>query len=83
MGRQGYQHGAAMNATGRLGMVLYWAGCLGSLAFVACAVFVFFNLSAGRPILIGERLELSAIFLVPAVISWVVGRAFKYILAGS
>lgn len=64
----------------RLGIVLYWAGCV---VAGLCLALVLVNLVVG--ILGGweaEALFHILVFLLLALIAWIVGLTLRYILAG-
>jgi hypothetical protein len=54
----------------RLGSVLYWLGCIVAAVFIAEAQYR----KDGYGTVIG--------FAVGALIVWLIGRAFRYVLAG-
>ena len=59
----------------RLGIVLYWAGYSLALLFAIMSLLVAFNgLISGGPI------SEACVFAVLSVVSWLWGRAMKYIL---
>jgi hypothetical protein len=60
----------------RLGNVLYWLGCILGAAIIAMGAFVW---NAGWN---GREMALLAC-LVVAIVVWAIGRAFRYILAGT
>jgi hypothetical protein len=61
---------------GRFGHVLYWVGCSVGALFLIAAV-------AGALVGRGEdRLFKVAMFAVIAGLSWITGRACRYVLAG-
>jgi hypothetical protein len=61
----------------RLGNVLYWTGCL-----VGVVVFL-----GGYLLIAGGGYKLQTLDYVligtPAIVAWLIGRAFRYILAGN
>jgi hypothetical protein len=61
----------------RLGNVLYWLGCAVGLVFFAGGYVL---ISSG-----GYRLQAFDYVLVgtPAVVAWLIGRALRYVLAGT
>ena len=62
---------------GRFGHVLYWVGCGVGALFLIAAV-------AGALLGGGEdRLSKVAAFAVIAGLSWITGRACRYVLAGT
>lgn len=63
----------------RLGNVVYWLGCgLASLSLLAAVLMVVITLQG--PIL---RLAEAALLTVIGIVCWLVGRAFRYILAST
>jgi len=59
----------------RLGLVLHWAGYCLALPFAIVSLLVALNcLISGGPI------SEACVFAVPSVVSWLLGRAMKYIL---
>jgi hypothetical protein len=60
----------------RLGDVLYWAACLiaGLFLVLAGGQFVFGGDS--------DRVIFAIILLAIAIITWLIGRAIRYVLAG-
>ena len=66
----------------RLGHVLYWAGCgAAGLLVLACIAGIVIAIQNERNV--AETIGLAAGFtLIPALASWLIGRACKYILAG-
>ena len=61
----------------RLGNVLYWAGCGIALLFVALAASQWFV--APHP----NQTFVMIASLIMAAIAWLVGRAIRYVLAGT
>jgi hypothetical protein len=59
----------------RLGDVLYWAGCVLAILTIAIGVFLSW----------GERhtWEVGVVTFVIAVLFWLIGRACRYVLAGT
>jgi hypothetical protein len=73
---------AEMTTLARLGMVLYWLGCgVACLCFIGALVSIGFGLANwtqnGPP-----GLFFGVVFAIAGVLSWLTGRACKYILAG-
>ena len=66
----------ATDMVARLGDVLYWACLLIGLAWLAVCVL---SLQSSFETLTGAKL---AFALVPAALAWLVGKAFRYVLAG-
>ena len=58
----------------RLGIVLYWAGCL----LAACLL-----LSAGALFWNGENWQAVVLIAAVGVVFWLIGRACRYVLAGT
>ena len=59
----------------RLGIVLYWGGYGLALLFAIVSLLVALDgLISGGPI------SEACVFAVPSVVSWLLGRAMKYIL---
>jgi hypothetical protein len=63
---------------GRLGNVLYWAGCGFALVFAVGGLTAAINEKD-----IVFRLTLLATGIVAALIAWLFGRACRYVLAGT
>jgi uncharacterized BrkB/YihY/UPF0761 family membrane protein len=61
----------------RLGHVLYWAGCV--LAILVIAIGVLFSWGETEKI----AWEMRVIASVIAVLFWLIGRACRYVLAGT
>jgi hypothetical protein len=61
----------------RLGNVLYWLGCL-----IAAVIFIggYLMMSGG-----GYKLQFPDYLVIglPAIVAWLIGRAFRYVLAGN
>ena len=64
----------------RLANVLYWIGSgLAAILLIAgTSVFLF----AGSSMNLADRIGISAFFLGFALLSWLIGKASRYILAG-
>lgn len=60
----------------RLGNVLYWLGCVCAALFAAIVAII--AIDPGR-----DAQVFMALFAMCALLSWVVGRALRYILAGT
>jgi hypothetical protein len=66
------------SALGRFGQVLYWAGCGFAALFFCFAVLGVLDATA-----VGKTPSaLSVLLIVASGLSWVVGRACLYVLAG-
>jgi len=61
----------------RLGIVLYWAGCI--LAGLWVLLWGTLGLSGGD---IGNPLLPSAIIFLPAIALWLLGKGLRYIFSG-
>ena len=61
----------------RLGHVLYWTGCV--LAILTIAIGVFLSLDESNTF----AWEVRVIAIVIAVLFWLIGRACRYVLAGT
>ena len=66
----------------RLGNVLYWLGCLVAAASILWAIVNAWVLFTGS-LLPMDNVVIIMISLAAAVAAWVVGRACRYILAGT
>ena len=66
----------------RLGQVLYWIGCVIALALTASYIAIL--IASREPVRVdSEMVWIGAlVFLAPAAIAWLIGRACKYILVG-
>ena len=60
----------------RLGNVLYWLACVGAVLALVLAVVVAVNPGANAQLWIG-------VYTAAAVVIWLVGRAVRYVLAGT
>jgi hypothetical protein len=60
-------------AAQRLGDVLYWFGCGIAVVALGSGVYVFIDTNASG---------LLIVFGVAAVVIWLIGRAFRYVLSG-
>lgn len=60
----------------RLGDVLYWIGCGIAVFFVLIFILVASNSGPDAPFYLG-------VYAVLAIVSWLIGRACRYILAGT
>lgn len=60
----------------RLGEILYWLGCLAAACFLAIGIWII--TATGD-----NRIGFMAFVLIPVPITWVVGRACRYLLAGT
>jgi hypothetical protein len=69
----------------RLGDVLYWAGSAVATLFLIGIVILFgvWLINAGPDITLGQAFETSAMLAVFGFLSWISGRACKYVLAGT
>jgi hypothetical protein len=61
----------------RLGQVLYWTGCIVA-ALILAAGFVLFSGTAG-----GDLLFNASLTVVAATLTFLLGRAARYVLAGT
>jgi hypothetical protein len=61
----------------RIGNVLYWLGCIVAALILIADVAIYFG--EGRAHSDGV---VFVVFLIAAIISWGIGRAARYILAG-
>lgn len=60
----------------RFGNVLYWTGCVVGALLMALALTAAFNVEGN------DRWFFTLLFGIPAVVSYLIGRALKYVLAG-
>jgi hypothetical protein len=67
----------------RLGNVLYWLGCVLAVIFAIGGLAAFFIAGAVRPITNGEIIALMVPLFALSAISWMIGRALRYILGGT
>jgi hypothetical protein len=65
----------------RLGMLLYWMG-LGIAALCKIAAIAVFVMVITNNHTASEAWMLAAFFAIAAGLSWLIGRAAKYVLAG-
>jgi hypothetical protein len=66
---------------GRLGMVLYWC-CLAIASLCEIAAFTILVMSVTNRLSASEAWMAAVSFAVIGGVSWLVGRAAKYVLAG-
>ena len=74
----------ATTAIQRLGNVLYWLGCIGAaiMAIGVLSVLAAFGGSFGGVSSPAETIFFGGISAFLALLSWLIGRACKYVLAG-
>ncbi|MPZ40606.1 MAG: hypothetical protein GEU95_21655 [Rhizobiales bacterium] len=60
----------------RLGLVLYWAGCILALPFAVIAVIALVNAPSA------DKFFYASLAGVCALVIWLVGRGCKFIFAG-
>jgi hypothetical protein len=63
----------------RIGNVLYWLGCIIAALVAGIGVFVYVAEGHGR----SDGLMMLIVFLVLAVVPWLIGRALRYVLSAT
>lgn len=61
----------------RLGEVLYWAGCIISALILTAGVLLFSGTTGG------DLLFYASLTAIAAILTFLLGRAARYVLAGS
>jgi hypothetical protein len=64
----------------RIGNVIYWLGCIIAALFVLAGVAEYIAEGSSRG---GEGVLILVVFLVLGFVSWLIGRALRYILSAA
>jgi hypothetical protein len=64
----------------RIGNVIYWFGCIIAAFFVLAGVAEYIAEGSSRG---GEGVFILVVFLVFGFVSWLIGRALRYILSAA